>query len=143
VSILDAVMVVLSELPPNVRAYVDKRIRWEFMPRPTPAHLALGAAPGDQGLFVGFPVRGEDEDQGGELYDEGDGLGHAQGEPELRASDDDDTAELVSHEPGGTITLYTENIRPLDREGVRRAVLHELAHFFGEDEDGVFELGLA
>jgi hypothetical protein len=142
-SILDAVMVVLRELPPAVRGYVDKRIRWEFLPRPTAAHLELGAAPGDQGLFAGFPVRGDDDDQGGEMYDHGDGVGHAQGEPELRASDDDDTAELVTHEPGGTIYLYTENIRPLDREHLRRAVLHELAHFFGEDEDGVFELGLA
>jgi Zn-dependent protease with chaperone function len=142
-TVTEALEIALADLPEDVRRYVGKRIRWEVRPSPTPEDIALGASPTDQGLFVGRPLRGEDDDEGGELFDQGDDVGHAQGAPEYTSADGDDVAEVESQEPGGRIILYTSNIKPLDAEHVAAVVLHELAHFLGETEEGVFELGLA
>lgn len=134
----------LGELPAEIQGFIAERIRWEVRPAPTPADLELGAAPTDQGLFVGIPVRGDDEEEGGELYDEEDGNAHAEGAPEYyETADGGGIAEVDTGRPGGRIILFTENIKPLDGEHIAAVVMHELAHFFGETEEGVFEMGFA
>jgi Zn-dependent protease with chaperone function len=143
-TILEAVTATLGELPPNVAAYVRARIRWETRLEPNAADLELGAHQTDRGLFVGRPVRGDEDEEGGELYEvDGEDIAQAQGAPEYSAAEGDDFAEVSPDEPGGVIVLFAGNIRPLNKTTVAAVVLHELAHFFGETEEGVFALGLA
>jgi len=132
---------IVSELDGGAAELVQARIRWETRAKPTPADLALGAKPGDRGLFVGHPVRAEeDEDQGGELYVDDEGNVEAEGEAEYYVDDAGDVEEAGA-DPGGRIILFLDNIRPLTRENLEPVVMHEIAHFLGEDEDGVEELG--
>ena len=124
--VADCIREVIAELPPEARALVEERVRFELRPTPTAADLELGARPDDRGLFVGLRVRGDDEDPDGELY----------------AEDCDEVASPPSDEPQGVVVLFTANIRPLNQDHVREVVLHELAHFLGSDEDEAAELGV-
>jgi Zn-dependent protease with chaperone function len=138
-----AVRATMDNLPDELAAYVEQRIRWELRPVPNGDDLELGAHLTDRGLFVGTPVRSAEDDEGGELYAaEGDDIAESQGAPEYFAAEGDDIAEVSSDEPGGVIVLFTSNIKPLDAEHVEAVILHELAHFLGETEEGVAEMGL-
>lgn len=124
---------IVDELPPEAAELVRNRIRWEFRLRPSSEDLGRGAEPEDRGYFYGFRVRGEDE-----VDLEGEGEGEV-----FLADDDDDIAEVPEYRPGGVIVLFTANIgKKLTRSAVRAVVMHELAHFLGEDEESALELGL-
>lgn len=134
----------VQSLPAPLRDVVRAAVRFQVRDRPNAADLDLGAEPGDRGLFVGFPVRAEGGEEGeGELYgNEGDDLATVDGVDELRADDGDLVAEVEPYQPGGVIVLFRANIRPFTEQAVIDVILHELAHFFGDDEHGVFEMGL-
>jgi hypothetical protein len=138
-----AIAETLRELPGDVQQLVCTSVRFVARKLPNAADLAHGAQPGDRGLFVGFPVRSEEDEEGGELYaDDGADVASAQGAPELFAGEGDDVAQVAQGRPGGTIVLFTRNITPLDQEHVSEVILHELAHFLGETEESAEELGL-
>jgi hypothetical protein len=131
---------VVAGLPASMRRLLRRRVRFVLLDAPGPRHRRLGARPGDRGLFVGWPVRADHEHQGGDLYVTEDGDVDAEGAPEL--VDAGDGLGVVRHQrPGGTIYLFGGNIP--DRATAVTVVLHELAHFFGDDEDDVFAAGLA
>jgi len=142
---------VVGDLPVELRRLVRSRVKFVVRKRPTAADIAAGAEPNDRGIFVGFPVLENDgeEDAGADLYaeDEAAAAGVVLAETDspavLRADEGDLVAELEPYEPGGTIALFTDNIRPLSEENVVDVLLHEIAHFAGEDEEGAFEVGLA
>lgn len=139
----DVVAEVLDGLPDEVADLVRSSIRFEVRPVPTSIDLARGAAPTDQGLFVGYPVRSEEDEEGGELYvEEGDDVACAEGSHELYAEEGDDVAEVPHYRPGGVIVIFGGNIKPLNRANVSAVILHELAHFLGETEEEVDEMGL-
>jgi Zn-dependent protease with chaperone function len=123
---------IVDELPEEAAELVRARIRWEIRPAPTAEDLERGCKKGDRGYFYGFRVKGEDE-----IDLEGEGEGEV-----FLADDDDDVAEVPEYRAGGVIALFTRNIGKLTRSSVRDVVLHELAHFLGEDEAGALELGL-
>lgn len=134
---------VIGELPPEARALIRRSIRWHVRPRPSPGDLELGAKPTDRGLFVGQPVRSEEDDEGGEFYaDEGDELAEAQGLPGVYENEGEDVAEVDDARPGGAIAIYYANINPLTEATITEVVLHELGHFLGETEEGNEEMGL-
>jgi len=132
----------VEELPEPLRALVKSSIKFVVRARPSAADIELGAEPTDQGFFVGFPVLGEDEDAGDLYQEEGEDIATPESAAVLRADEGDLVAEVEPYTPGGTISIFTANIRPLNETTVTEVILHELAHFAGEDEEGVFALGL-
>jgi hypothetical protein len=138
-----AIAETLRELPGDVQKLVCASVRFVVRRVPNEIDLGHGAKPEDRGLFIGFPVRSEEDEEGGELYaEEGADVASAQGAPELYAEDGVDVAEVAQGPPGGTIVLFSANIRPLNQEQVTAVLLHEIAHFLGETEESAEELGL-
>lgn len=134
----------LAELPDEIEEIVRQSIRIEVRPAPIAWDLAHGAQRTDRGLFVGYPWRSESDAEGdGELYaEDGDDVAQLEGGDELFAAEGDDVAEVATYKPGGVIVLFTSNIVPLDEVQITQVLLHELAHFLGEDEQSVDEMGL-
>jgi hypothetical protein len=134
----------VTGLPEPLRSLVASSIRFVIRKKPTAADLELGAKPDDRGIFIGLPVLEHDGDDAGELYaEEGEELGQHESAAVLRADEGDLVAELEPYTPGGTIAIFTGNIRPFTEKELVDVVLHELAHFAGEDEEGALELGLS
>ena len=149
-SIADVIEQTIQGLPPTIREVVRATVRIQVRSKPNRGDLELGAQPTDRGLFVGFPIREEGDELGGggelaevaALDGSGDQLGAQEGAAVLYAGEGGLLAEVEPYQPGGVIVLFTGNIRPLTAPAVIAVLLHELNHFFGDDEDGAFEMGV-
>jgi predicted Zn-dependent protease with MMP-like domain len=119
------VAALLAELPQEVHDALENVI----------IHVVENApseVPDAKAVFDGEPLAGgqDDEDDDGPYYDLDE-----DGSP-VRALD------IGTLQPAkGQIVLFASNLRSPDE--VQAAILHEMSHALGEDEDDVFLLGVA
>lgn len=116
----------LARLPVDLGELLRRHVQIVIVPKPSPMDLQRGAAPDWRGLFLGVPLKASEE------------------EPEIwrarKLPSGEEIAEPVQATPGGMIKIFVDNCR--DEGELAEVLLHEVAHFFGEDEDDVAESGL-
>ncbi len=87
-SVNDVIARTVAELPPPLCELVQTSIKFVVRKKPNAADLAHGAQPDDRGIFVGYPVLSEEDEDAGELYAEpGDDLAVHESAAVLRADD--------------------------------------------------------
>lgn len=109
-----AIAAVRSQMDPDELVRI-RGVRFTAKPRPDAKDLKLGCFPGQKAAYYGVACE----------------LG-VQGAP-----------ELPSPEPAtGEITLFLDNLAPVTPERARVAVLHEVMHALGYDEETIWAMGL-
>jgi len=108
----EAIARVVAGLPAGARDYL-RDVAFELGDHPSAIDLGRGATPGHVGYFWG--TRPQDDD--------------GEGDPGVLPPADD--------RPRGVIKLFRANIAPMTFERLRAAILHEVAHALGHDEEEI------
>ena len=126
-AVQQAIQRIVAAMPPRVRRVLSGRVKFHVFDRPRAADLERGRDQGltarSPGYFYGRPL-----------------VADAAEEDEILETEDGELAQPAHDPPGGVIYAFAANLTP---DTIEDFVWHEVAHFFGEDEDSLGELGLA